>query len=140
MEKKEIKSSHQKEQPCKTSLFDFYDLILYGVIVGHVLINPFTKVEETLHTNGMYDHLYLMTDIQNYDHQEFPGVVTRSFICSIIVSATAYPFNFILRNYLGFTCLASLYLVRIILGTYMFLSLKFIRKCIDVKYKNKDVS
>jgi len=29
----------------------------------HVLINPFTKVEETLHTNGMYDHIYLMTDI-----------------------------------------------------------------------------
>jgi len=43
-------------------------LLIYAVIVGHVLINPFTKVEETLHTNGMYDHLYLLTDIDNYDH------------------------------------------------------------------------
>lgn len=41
---------------------------MYLVIIGHVAINPFTKVEETLLTNGMYDHIYLGTDIPNYDH------------------------------------------------------------------------
>jgi len=41
---------------------------------------------------------------------------------------------------LGFSCLVSLYLVRIILGTYMFLSLKFIRSSLDLSYKNQDIS
>lgn len=50
------------------SLYDYFDLLVVLIIIGHVVLNPFTKVEETLLTNGMYDHLYLGTNFTDYDH------------------------------------------------------------------------
>ena len=75
--------------------FDIFDYTILGLTIFHVLINPYTKVEETFITNNMYDHLVYGLDIPSYDFHEFPGVVERSFIPSLIISAITYPFHHI---------------------------------------------
>jgi alpha-1,6-mannosyltransferase len=119
------KAAPLKKRPMGT--WDIFDGLVFTSIIAHVLINPYTKVEETLLTNGIYDHIYLGADIPNYDHQEFPGVVTRSFISSMIISAISLPFNLVLTKGLGFTCLSTLYLTRTVLGILTFCSMKFVR-------------
>lgn len=44
--------------------FDLYDYFVLGLTVYHVLINPYTKVEETFITNNMYDHLVYKDNIR----------------------------------------------------------------------------
>ena len=77
--------------------FDIYDIVMVSLIAFHVILNPYTKVEETFITNNMYDHLIFGSNIRGewinnqwksgiYDFIEFPGVVERSFIPSLIIS------------------------------------------------------
>jgi len=59
-------------------------------MIIHVLAAPYTKVEETFQVNNIRDHLYLgIIDISNYDFIEFPGVVYRTFISSLLVASIA---------------------------------------------------
>ena len=44
--------------------FDLYDFVMLLLIIFHVLLNPYTKVEETFITNNMYDHLVYGNNIK----------------------------------------------------------------------------
>lgn len=65
-----------------------------------------------------------------YDFIEFPGVVERSFIPSLIVSIISYPIHYLMIEISKFSIVASLYLTRITLGAIVFFSIKFFKMTI----------
>ncbi|XP_042064323.1 dol-P-Man:Man(7)GlcNAc(2)-PP-Dol alpha-1,6-mannosyltransferase-like [Salvia splendens] len=103
-----------------------YDLLLGFIAAFYVFMAPFTKVEESFNVQAMHDILYHRHHIEQYDHLEFPGVVPRTFIGSILVSALASPVA-LAASLLQYPKLYSLYAVRLALGFIILSSLRFFR-------------
>lgn len=69
-------------------------IVIIASIVGHLLMSPYTKVEESFNLQAIHDMLNygISPDaIGNYDHIKFPGVVPRTFIGSLLISSIATP-------------------------------------------------
>ncbi|KAL6505856.1 dolichyl-P-Man:Man(7)GlcNAc(2)-PP-dolichol alpha-1,6-mannosyltransferase [Orobanche hederae] len=103
-----------------------YDLLLGLIAAFYVFMAPYTKVEESFNIQAMHDILYHQHHIEKYDHLEFPGVVPRTFIGSLLVSTLASPFV-LAASLLQFQKIYSLYAVRLVLGFMILLSLRFFR-------------
>ncbi|KAK9895497.1 glycosyltransferase family 22 protein [Cystobasidium minutum MCA 4210] len=72
-------------------------LILTALL--HVLICPFSKVEETLNLHAIHDILTKgLSDkaISQYDHITFTGPLPRSFIGALTVATATYPFKLLM--------------------------------------------
>jgi len=72
-------------------------------------------------------------DLDEYDHLEFPGVVPRSFVGALTISSIAFPIHFLLSNF-GFKRIASLYVVRIVLGSISALAYCQMKHSISSKF------
>mmetsp|Transcript_16931 Transcript_16931/g.18903 ORF Transcript_16931/g.18903 Transcript_16931/m.18903 type:complete len:135 (+) Transcript_16931:285-689(+) len=75
-----------------------------------------------------------------YDFIEFPGVVERSFIPSLIISLISYPIHYFLININSYSVITSLYLTRIVLGTLVFLSMRFVKVTIAKVLKSTTIA
>ncbi|CAM9977642.1 unnamed protein product, partial [Ectocarpus fasciculatus] len=117
---------------------DLVDGCLLCVIVAHVLICPFTKVEESFNMQAMHDILEHGADLPHYDHNIYPGVVPRTFVGALGVSALALPLHELLRLLEGAlpggSLVLSQYLCRSILGGLCWLSYRNLRKSINAKF------
>ena len=68
------------------------DYLMLAVAILHLYLCPFTKVEESFNMQATHDLLYHRHNIPRYDHNEFPGVVPRSFFGALLNSLAAAPF------------------------------------------------
>ncbi|RLP66383.1 hypothetical protein L150_05161 [Candida albicans Ca529L] len=71
------------------------DATLIALVSFHLVISPFTKVEESFNIQAIHDILkfgiFPLETIDNYDHKKFPGVVPRTFLGSLVVTGLAKP-------------------------------------------------
>lgn len=71
------------------------DATLIALVSFHLVISPFTKVEESFNIQAIHDILkfgiFPFETIDNYDHKQFPGVVPRTFLGSLVVAGLAKP-------------------------------------------------
>ncbi|KAK0581998.1 hypothetical protein LWI29_020259 [Acer saccharum] len=109
-----------------------YDFILGSIAAIYVFMVPYTKVEESFNVQAMHDILYHWHHLENYDHLEFPGVVPRTFIGSILVSILASPIMLVM-NLLHMPKIYGLIAVRLALGCIVLSTLRFFR----IQVRNK---
>lgn len=108
-------------------------LLLWLLMLLHLMVCPYTKVEESFNLQAAHDILFHFTDLSKYDHFEFPGVVPRTFLGPLILSVISYPF-LKLFGFFAFNKFIAQYLVRMALGSLTLFSFEQFRKAVRNEY------
>lgn len=109
------------------------DWVVFCVALLHLVVAPFTKVEESFNLQACHDLLFKGVRLEEYDHLAFPGVVPRTFVGPIVVSGIAYPFV-ALSRLLGFSKFFAQYIVRGVLGLLVVLAWRRFRKQLEENF------
>ncbi|KAI5643125.1 alg9-like mannosyltransferase family domain-containing protein [Phthorimaea operculella] len=107
--------------------------LLYIVASFHVLLCPFTKVEESFNIQAIHDILYHRHNLTQYDHNEFPGVVPRSFIGPLFISTVCAPIAGLL-HLLGINKFWTQYVVRLALSLTVIVAWSRLRNTLQKQY------
>jgi alpha-1,6-mannosyltransferase len=131
-DKKIIGSAHNKS----SSSYNYYILLPLFTLTLHLIVTPYTKVEESFNTHAIHDLITYPTGIVNqtiietfYDHVLFPGVVPRTFWGAAIISSCAFPlvviFSYII-SYGGGGVGMTLFIVRFTLAVLVWLTFVYL--------------
>ncbi|KAH6650248.1 glycosyltransferase family 22 protein [Chaetomium tenue] len=100
---KNVQSTSAKHHGSEASGTRLLDILLYlsipGLILVHLIVAPYTKVEESFNIQAAHDVLVYgvpTSDVYNklsstYDHFTFPGAVPRTFIGPVLLAGLAQP-------------------------------------------------
>ena len=61
------------------------------VTFTHVLVSPYTKVEESFTLHAVHDVYAHGADYKSWDYVQFPGAVPRSFVPSLLIALMNWP-------------------------------------------------
>lgn len=75
-------------------------LLIPALVLVHLFVSPYTKVEESFNIQAVHDILVHGIPIENadqflalnYDHVSFPGSVPRTFAGALLLSGISRPF------------------------------------------------
>lgn len=101
--------------------------MLVSVSFLHLFICPFTKVEESFNLQATHDILFHRFELKKYDHLEFPGVVPRTFLGPLFLSALSSPFAFLCHQMNG-SKFCALLIVRAAMGICVVGALWFMQR------------
>ncbi|KAJ7684607.1 glycosyltransferase family 22 protein [Mycena polygramma] len=104
----------------------------------HVLLAPYTKVEESFNLHAVHDVLMYgvsPSSLPNYDHFVFPGAVPRTFIGSVLLAWISQPAIY-LANYLGLvpSKFELQVIVRLVLASINAIGLCLIRHAVSRRF------
>lgn len=111
--------------------FEWLSLVSIGLL--HVVLCPYTKVEESFNMQAIHDILYHQLNITAYDHLQFPGVVSRTFLGAVAVAGPAIPVKLIAQH-LDLPKIFMQYIIRLILMFYVLVSLRGLQKAIAKRF------
>ncbi|GJE85804.1 glycosyltransferase family 22 protein [Phanerochaete sordida] len=114
------------------------DLVLLGTSWLHVLLAPYTKVEESFNLHATHDVLFYgigRDALPKYDHFVFPGAVPRTFIGSVLLAWISTP-AIRVADALGLlSSKADLQVVvRLVLATCNALGFCYLRRSVSRRY------
>lgn len=102
--------------------------VLLSLLITHVALVPFTKVEESFNVQATYDLLHKpWRTVSSFDHLSFPGVVPRTFIGPLLLSL---PIRLLLYI-LPLSSFVQLHLIRILLGLINLIALLILRRALS---------
>ncbi|CAH0400385.1 unnamed protein product [Chilo suppressalis] len=109
--------------------------LLYIVASLHILLCPFTKVEESFNIQAFHDILYHRHNLSLYDHNEFPGVVPRTFIGPLAITILSAPIVGVLHIF-GINKFWMQYVVRLTLALTVIVSWSRLRNALQKHFGN----
>uniref|UniRef100_A0A8R1I9W4 valine--tRNA ligase n=1 Tax=Caenorhabditis japonica TaxID=281687 RepID=A0A8R1I9W4_CAEJA len=108
--------------------------IVVIVSLIHIILAPGTKVEESFNVQATHDLLFhLPTNLSNYDHSSFPGVVPRTFIGPIFLAVLSSPMSFIFRFWM-IPKMWQLLLIRATLGLMNTMSFLYFARAVSRRF------
>jgi alpha-1,6-mannosyltransferase len=107
------------------------DLLLLVSIGIHLFLCPYTKVEESFNMQAMHDIIYHSSDLSQYDHFQYPGVVPRTFIGSLFIASFALPISMIMKH---LKKVIFIYICRGIVGICCWFTFRELRKSIEFRF------
>ncbi|KAI0309435.1 GPI mannosyltransferase, partial [Amylostereum chailletii] len=115
------------------------DLLIIAVGWTHVLLAPYTKVEEesfNLHaTHDVLMYGVLPDALPNYDHFTFSGAVPRSFVGSLALAALSTPVLHLATTFAYISSKLDVQIIlRLVLATINALALCLIRRAVSRRY------
>ncbi|KAF4129960.1 Alg9-like mannosyltransferase family [Phytophthora infestans] len=75
------------------------ELLVALAVTAYLFICPFAKVEESFNLQATHDLLaFGVRNVDKFDHVEFPGVVPRTFLGSLVVAGVSRPIVWVLET------------------------------------------
>jgi alpha-1,6-mannosyltransferase len=112
---------------------DAVDVQLFLIVLFYIICCPYTKVEESFNMQAVFDIMNFGINLSSYDHLQFPGVVPRTFLGSMVVSVLCVPLKILIR----FFSLPELYqqiACRSVVGFLSWISFVHFRNGVEEKF------